>query len=323
MSVGGLSSLDESQYPRTYRGKYIQTFFVYLVFSGVVYLWAWPFDKNIIDIFEVFLIITIVHITASRTVIYADRIESIDLFNRRILRRDEVARLEVREVRVRRGVVKTRYLIPKNETAKPLPLPDVVEMDGPWVNWMAGIPTAEIPPAGSVAQVVLGMMSFGIVWVFMRSAWPHVIAADAPLLVEIALMASALVAAGLRLGLVKTCDFKRDTVLSWLVGAALSGYVGAVIVNGRADTSTPDFVPVSIARKYETNGRGGVRHHFDLMPWGPETESRVYDVSPSTYDRLRLSDTVCAELHVGAIGIRWYRLRDDCPQIMSTQLQKN
>jgi hypothetical protein len=69
---------------------------------------------------------------------------------------------------------------------------------------------------------------------------------------------------------------------------------------------------VIIESKFVRTGKGG-GSFFKLAPWGAETMERSYQPSLNTYYRLRVSDTICASLHSGAIGMRWYQLSDSCP----------
>lgn len=97
-----------------------------------------------------------------------------------------------------------------------------------------------------------------------------------------------------------------------VLSAGLYGYGAALTVNQAFDRSVPQTKSVVIENKHMRTGkRSGF--FFDLAPWGEETWGRTYSTSDSVYDQMRVSGSICATLHAGALGLPWYRLSDRCP----------
>jgi hypothetical protein len=107
-------------------------------------------------------------------------------------------------------------------------------------------------------------------------------------------------------------DIRRDSLTVIVAIACLYGYGAAVTANELFDHSNPQTMRVGIENKYVRTGKGA-GSYFKLAPWGPETMEREYRPSQSTYNRLRVSDSICASLYPGALGMRWYRLSESCP----------
>lgn len=61
-----------------------------------------------------------------------------------------------------------------------------------------------------------------------------------------------------------------------------------------------------IASKSTSTGRNGTTYYLHLNPWGPMTDEDKVDVSSSFYRSLNEGDTVCLELHPGALKMGWY-----------------
>ena len=102
-------------------------------------------------------------------------------------------------------------------------------------------------------------------------------------------------------------------VLVFIAGVAgLYGYGAALTINELFDRSAPQNFPVVIETKFVRTGRGA-GSFFRLSPWGAEAMKREYATSRNTYSRLQVSDSICASLYLGAIGMRWYKLSDSCP----------
>ncbi len=105
----------------------------------------------------------------------------------------------------------------------------------------------------------------------------------------------------------------RDWPITLVALAGFYGYGAALTINQLFDDSQPRTLPVSIAQKYVTTGKGA-GSFFKIAPWENETEARSYRPSQATYNRLAVGDNVCASLHPGALGMRWYQLSDSCPK---------
>ncbi len=108
-------------------------------------------------------------------------------------------------------------------------------------------------------------------------------------------------------------NMKRDWLVTVVALAGFYGYGAAQTANELFDVTSPETVNVAIASKYVVTGKGA-GSFFKLAPWGAETMQRSYRPTLATYNSRRIGDSVCAELHAGAIGMRWYQLSDSCPR---------
>ena len=115
----------------------------------------------------------------------------------------------------------------------------------------------------------------------------------------------------LRFAPIDVLNMSRDWMAIVVALGGFYGYGAAMTVNELFDTSQPQAVQVPIASKYVVTGKGS-GSFFKLAPWGDETVQRSYRPSLALYNQARIGDAVCAELHTGALGMRWYQLRDSC-----------
>lgn len=154
-----------------------------------------------------------------------------------------------------------------------------------------------------VASIYLVVSSLG--------ADTYIVGSDSFKLEIASVAGSLLVLALLRLLQIDTLNMKRDWLVVLVGFAGFYGYGAASTANELFDTSAPQVSPVEIERKYILTGkRAGP--YFQLAPWGPEARERSYRAPKKTYDRLMVSDNICAWLYEGAIGMRWYQLSDTC-----------
>src|ERR1700749_1054986 len=90
---------------------------------------------------------------------------------------------------------------------------------------------------------------------------------------------------------------------------ALAGYgYGATV---QFDTF-PDHAPTqtyraTVADKYVSQGKSW-SYNFDLAPWGPDRSKSTVRVPGELYARIKPGMQVCATVHPGFIGLRWYRV---------------
>lgn len=117
----------------------------------------------------------------------------------------------------------------------------------------------------------------------------------------------------LRFSGIDMLNMKREALVVVVGFAGLYGYGAALTANELFDSSAGQAARVKIEGKYVRTGKGG-GSFFKLSPWGPETMERSYRPSPGAYNQLQVSDSICAYLHPGAIGMRWYQLTDFCPE---------
>ncbi len=122
-----------------------------------------------------------------------------------------------------------------------------------------------------------------------------------------------LVAFGLIVGIVagaiaKSADPRMrgvGPVLLIFACSSLYGIGGVMQVNTRLDLSKPAVYEAPVVGKYLSGGRH-TSYHLTLPPFGPANEFQDVTVEKDFYDSLRLNDRVCAYLHPGKLGVRWY-----------------
>jgi hypothetical protein len=86
------------------------------------------------------------------------------------------------------------------------------------------------------------------------------------------------------------------------------GYGAGIEVDALLDRAAPETFNAVVTRKYVSTGRHTTRE-FVLSPWGPREEPNNVSVHPSFYEMIKSGDTVCVDLHSGAIAIPWYIVR--------------
>jgi hypothetical protein len=99
--------------------------------------------------------------------------------------------------------------------------------------------------------------------------------------------------------------------------ASLALSIGYGVGLGFAANRFLDYAPAQayraeIASMSTSTGRHGTTYYLHLNPWGPMTEEDKVDVSSSLYRSLKEGDTVCLELHPGALKMGWYTV-EACP----------
>jgi len=109
----------------------------------------------------------------------------------------------------------------------------------------------------------------------------------------------------------------RPMLLTALLFVATYGYLSPLIINGLFDHSRPQFAKPAIEGKfYRAGKRSG--WYLTLASWGPETRKREYKASNYVYAQLKINDRICAQLHQGALGVRWYKLSETCPGTLAS-----
>jgi hypothetical protein len=377
-----------AHFPKTYRESYWGAVLQTLIVG--VYLWATAFgsDPNVIYALFALFPFTLLNLIVTRTVLYDDSIESIGILGRRSLFKADIARLEIREAKVRRKNVERYLLISRNDQEKPLTIPGSVARDAVFSAWMQPIATKRVTAGEQVVShraakgagrtflvMIFGFMmlltlplfapplkpyfdllllflpwiaflsfsrpfrtegthafgesgttrpvvgaSFSMLALFFapiyllvvgRGPGTFVVSADSLPLTCVAIAMALASLALIRLPTINTNVLGRDILVYGVVLAGLYGYGAAATVNELFDKSVPETFPVGIESKFIRTGKGG-GNFFKVAPWGPETIERDYRTSRDTYARLQVSDTICASLHSGAIGMRWYQLSDSC-----------
>jgi hypothetical protein len=109
----------------------------------------------------------------------------------------------------------------------------------------------------------------------------------------------------------------RPALLTVLLFVAAYGYLSPLFINRLLDPSLPQFARPSIERKFYQTGKSS-GWYLTLAPWGPETRERNYETGRYIYERLTIKDRICAQLHQGALGVRWYKLSETCPGTLAS-----
>ncbi len=113
----------------------------------------------------------------------------------------------------------------------------------------------------------------------------------------------------LRFSPIDSLNMRSDAIVMVVLATGIYGFGAAMTANQLFDMSVAQTASVPIQNRFMATGKhAGPR--FNLAPWGPETRSRIYTPSQATYAR---ADSVCASLHPGALGMRWYQVSDLCP----------
>jgi hypothetical protein len=85
------------------------------------------------------------------------------------------------------------------------------------------------------------------------------------------------------------------------------GYGASALGNSLLDHSSALSYPTTVYRMFVTSGKNKTPT-LRLGPWGPRATSQDAAVSWDLYRSTRVGETVCAQLHTGALGIPWFRI---------------
>lgn len=96
------------------------------------------------------------------------------------------------------------------------------------------------------------------------------------------------------------------TMIGLLVFAGFYGYGLAVVADTAADHSAPVAYTTEVVGKHISHGKS-THYYLHLAPWGPMTGINRLSVSGSKYDAYSIGDSVCLELHAGALHAPWYQ----------------
>jgi hypothetical protein len=86
---------------------------------------------------------------------------------------------------------------------------------------------------------------------------------------------------------------------------AVYGYGLSVQANSLLDRSPAQIFRTAVVDKHVTEGRS-TTYYLHLQPWGPETDVTEVSVSSQLYNSSNRGDTVCIDLHPGALRVPWY-----------------
>jgi len=92
----------------------------------------------------------------------------------------------------------------------------------------------------------------------------------------------------------------------WLVATMYS--LGAVIeANRYFDAAAPKVFPVEVLGQHcNSSARGPTLCYVHVIPWGPFSQANDVRVPTDLYDSVSSGQTVCIDLHPGALSIAWY-----------------
>jgi hypothetical protein len=107
-------------------------------------------------------------------------------------------------------------------------------------------------------------------------------------------------------------SYKRPWVLVLLAVMLCSyGYGAGMEINAGLDGAPTQRFPVKVLAKHISSGKGRARHVI-IAAWGPKRGPDDVTVGGGFYRAVNVGDTLCVDLHSGALGVPWYRLTD-CP----------
>jgi hypothetical protein len=93
-------------------------------------------------------------------------------------------------------------------------------------------------------------------------------------------------------------------IIMW---AALWGSSTVVLGNGIFDKSAPEIFHTHITYEHITTGRR-THYYITIAPWGRKSETDDIGVTRDFYLSVSIGQEVCAYLHPGAFGARWYEV---------------
>lgn len=89
----------------------------------------------------------------------------------------------------------------------------------------------------------------------------------------------------------------------------LCGYSLTVALNAHLDKGQISPYRSTVTRKYESHGRS-TSYTLYLAPWGPFEGTNRVGVSSRVYQDTAIGDSVCLNLHPGALHAAWFEVVD-------------
>jgi hypothetical protein len=104
-------------------------------------------------------------------------------------------------------------------------------------------------------------------------------------------------------------SLRRRWWMGLLMGSLLVAHPWATAAQANVllDHTPGERFEVPVIDKHVSQGRV-TQHQLRLAPWGPVAEAEGVDVGPGLYQEVEPGETVCVELHGGALGARWFRV---------------
>ncbi|HEY6464437.1 MAG TPA: hypothetical protein VIY69_00515 [Candidatus Acidoferrales bacterium] len=91
------------------------------------------------------------------------------------------------------------------------------------------------------------------------------------------------------------------------VCTALYFYGAVAEANAVFDRSAAQTYEATVLGKAFSGGRGG-QYSLELAPWGPQERATSVSVTQGIYHSAQVGQSVCVELHSGALKVPWYVL---------------
>lgn len=160
---------NDVHFPGVYREKYWGAAFSTLFVALLLLVQTAGFDPHVVISIAALLLFGILQLITTRIVLQHDRIESISLVGRRSLKRSDIERVEFRESKVKGKIVKTCFLISRNEPDQPMSLPVKLTFDETWFDWMRALPEVAIPASEGAAGGMTTLLALLLVGWFVAS----------------------------------------------------------------------------------------------------------------------------------------------------------
>ena len=118
-------------------------------------------------------------------------------------------------------------------------------------------------------------------------------------------LAALLCCAGILSSARKNPAFAMAMILMVIFSCAY-GWGLAAAADSVPDKSPPAKYTATVVNKHLTSGRS-TTYYLDLSPWGPLQGANDVSVPHSTYQSAAIGDSVCLQLHAGALHVQWYQ----------------
>jgi hypothetical protein len=105
---------------------------------------------------------------------------------------------------------------------------------------------------------------------------------------------------------------RPGSVLAFGIFMLAYAYGSISLANVRLDRHEPERHAARVVDTRVT-GSDNKTYEFRLASWGPRTTEENVEVTSELHGRVAKGDTVCVYLWPGALGVRWYEVRD-CPK---------
>jgi len=101
---------------------------------------------------------------------------------------------------------------------------------------------------------------------------------------------------------------RSASILILIILLPLYGYGAGVQINRLLDSSPATVFEAKVGGMERSKG-SRLPPQVELVPWGPDQISTIAWVARPVYESIKPGDTVCVQLHRGALLVRWYVVR--------------